>query len=133
MTGDFFVSFHSHIVIHLVRSKHREIRLHDQSQLGDTVLECYSCGSRNVFVLGFVPAKTDSVVVILCRQPCASQASVKDHEWADETHWRPVIHDQAFLTWIMDVRYKHKIPMAFLLCAQLSAGVLPQIKLMRCH
>ncbi len=32
------------------------------SPLGDSVLECYNCGCRNVFLLGFIPAKSESVV-----------------------------------------------------------------------
>lgn len=51
--------------------------LHKDGPLGETVLECYSCGSKNVFLLGFIPAKADSVVVLLCRQPCATQTSLK--------------------------------------------------------
>lgn len=50
-----------------MRAKHREVTLHGDGPLGETVLECYSCGTRNVFVLGFIPAKADSVVVLLCR------------------------------------------------------------------
>lgn len=57
----------SHIIHHLVRAKHREVTLHADGPLGETQLECYSCGTKNVFVLGFVPAKADSVVVLLCR------------------------------------------------------------------
>lgn len=57
----------SHIIHHLVRAKHREVTLHENGPLGSTVLECYSCGIRNVFLLGFIPAKADSVVVLLCR------------------------------------------------------------------
>ena len=57
----------SHIVNHLVRAKHKEVILHKESQLGDTVPECYNCGSKNVFMLGFIPAKSDTVVVLLCR------------------------------------------------------------------
>lgn len=57
----------SHIVNHLVRAKHHGVTLHADGPLGETVLECYSCGVRNVFVLGFIPAKADSVVVLLCR------------------------------------------------------------------
>ncbi|CAH7665932.1 RNA helicase-domain-containing protein [Phakopsora pachyrhizi] len=63
------VKFHStgsHIVNHLVRAKHKE-----------TTPECYNCGSKNVFTLGFIPAKSDTVVVLLCRQPCASTPSSK--------------------------------------------------------
>lgn len=57
----------SHIINHLVRSKHKEVSLHADSPLGETVLECYNCGCKNVFLLGFIPAKTESVVVLLCR------------------------------------------------------------------
>lgn len=60
-----------------MRAKHKEVTLHKDGPLGETVLECYSCGVRNVFVLGFIPAKADSVVVLLCRQPCAAQNSLK--------------------------------------------------------
>lgn len=59
--------FVSHIVNHLVRAKCKEVTLHKDGPLGETVLECYNCGCRNVFLLGFIPAKADSVVVLLCR------------------------------------------------------------------
>lgn len=61
------LSSHSHIINHLVRARHKEVALHRDGPLGDTVLECYNCGCRNVFLLGFIPAKADSVVVLLCR------------------------------------------------------------------
>lgn len=67
----------SHIVTHLVKSKHKEVTLHRDGPLGETTLECYSCGSKNVFLLGFIPAKADSVVVLLCRTPCAKESSLK--------------------------------------------------------
>ena len=57
----------SHIINHLVRAKHKEVTLHKDGPLGETQLECYNCGCRNVFLLGFIPAKADSVVVLLCR------------------------------------------------------------------
>ena len=71
----------SHIINHLVRAKHKEVTLHKDGPLGETILECYNCGCRNVFLLGFIPAKADSVVVLLCRQPCATQSSLKDMNW----------------------------------------------------
>ena len=92
----------SHIVNHLVRAKHKEVSLHKDGPLGETVLECYSCGVRNVFVLGFIPARSDSVVVLLCRQPCASQNSLKDLNW-DQDQWKPLIHDRSFLTWLVKI------------------------------
>ncbi|ORY31278.1 RNA helicase-domain-containing protein [Naematelia encephala] len=57
----------SHIVNHLVKAKHKEVVLHKESALGETIPECYNCGSKNVFMLGFIPAKSDTVVVLLCR------------------------------------------------------------------
>ena len=57
----------SHIITHLVRSKHKEVVLHSESPLGEVTLECYNCGCRNIFLLGFISAKSDSVVVLLCR------------------------------------------------------------------
>ncbi|KAH8237739.1 hypothetical protein KR038_010270 [Drosophila bunnanda] len=90
----------SHIINHLVRAKHREVTLHADGPLGETILECYSCGVRNVFVLGFIPAKADSVVVLLCRQPCAAQNSLKDMNW-DQEQWKPLIADRCFLPWLV--------------------------------
>uniref|UniRef100_A0AAG5D4A6 DNA helicase n=1 Tax=Anopheles atroparvus TaxID=41427 RepID=A0AAG5D4A6_ANOAO len=92
----------SHIVNHLVRAKHREVTLHADGPLGETVLECYSCAVRNVFVLGFIPAKSDSVVVLLCRQPCAAQNSIKDMNW-DQEQWKPLIADRCFLFWLVKI------------------------------
>jgi len=92
----------SHIVNHMVRAKHKEVTLHKDGPLGETVLECYSCGIRNVFVLGFIPAKADSVVVLLCRQPCAAQNSLKDMNW-DQEQWKPLIADRSFLSWLVKI------------------------------
>jgi len=72
----------SHIVHHLVKARHKQVTLHRDGPLGETLLECYQCGARNVFLLGFIPAKAESVVVLLCRQPCAApQAAAKDADW----------------------------------------------------
>lgn len=90
----------SHIVNHLVRARHKEVQLHPQSALGDTVLECYNCGTKNVFLLGFIPAKSDTVVVLLCRQPCAASTSSKDMSW-DISRWQPLIEDRSFLSWLV--------------------------------
>ena len=90
----------THIVNHLVRSRHKEVQLHPQSTLGDTILECYNCGTKNVFLLGFIPAKSDTVVVLLCRQPCASASSSKDMNW-DTSRWEPLISERAFLAWLV--------------------------------
>ncbi|MFH4979451.1 hypothetical protein AB6A40_006160, partial [Gnathostoma spinigerum] len=92
----------SHIVNHLVRSQHKEVSLHKEGCLGETILECYQCGSRNIFMLGFVPAKADAVVVVLCRTPCASQATLKDASWQVDK-WKPLISDKQLLSWLVKV------------------------------
>ena len=86
----------SHIITHLVLSKHNRISLHPDAELGDSTLECYNCGSKNIFVLGFVSAKQENVVVILCRLPCAQQ---KDSNW-DTQQWQSLIEDRQLLSWI---------------------------------
>ncbi|KAJ2867485.1 ATP-dependent RNA helicase [Coemansia aciculifera] len=91
----------SHIIWHLVRAHHKEVQLHPGSQLGETTLECYNCGGRNVFSLGFIPAKSDTVVVILCRG-CASAPSSKDVMW-DATQWQPLIHERQLINWLVRV------------------------------
>ncbi len=68
--------------------------------MGDTVLECYNCGTKNAFLLGFIPAKSDTVVVLLCRQPCAASSSNKDMNW-DTSRWEPLIEERAFLSWLV--------------------------------
>lgn len=88
----------SHIVNHLVRAKHKEVILHAESPLGETIPECYNCGSKNVFMLGFIPAKSDTVVVLLCRQPCAAVS--KDISW-NVSLWAPLIDDRSFLSWLV--------------------------------
>lgn len=66
------------------------------------------CGSRNVFLLGFVPAKAESVVVLLCRYPCASQSGKvkilpnEEVNW-DPTQWEPLIQGRQLLSWLVKV------------------------------
>lgn len=97
----------SHIIQHLVRSKNKEVSLHPESPLGETVLECYNCGCRNAFLLGFIPAKQDSVVVLLCRDPCLQMNALKDMSW-DMSQWLPVIEDRSFLPWLVKVPSEHE-------------------------
>jgi regulator of nonsense transcripts 1 len=93
----------SHIVMHLVRSRSREVRLHSDSPLGgDSILECYACSSTNVFLLGFVPAQGDSVVMLLCREPCLHQKGLDDLKW-DVSAWQPLIVERQFLPWVVAV------------------------------
>lgn len=92
----------SHIINHLVRAKCKEVALHKDGPLGDTDLECYNCGCRNIFLLGYIPAKADSVVILLCRQPCANQVLIKEASW-DLSKWEPLIQNRQFLSWLVRV------------------------------
>ena len=61
-------------------------------------------------MLGFIPAKSDTVVVLLCRQPCAALqggtssalGNNKDLVW-DTSQWSPLIEDRQFLSWLVKV------------------------------
>lgn len=102
----------SHIVTHLMRSRSREVRLHKDSPLGgESVLECYACSSTNVFLLGFVPAQGDSVVMLLCREPCLHQKGLDDLKW-DVSAWQPLIVDRQFLSWVVAVPSKRDVSRA---------------------
>ncbi|KAI6223741.1 Regulator of nonsense transcripts 1 [Aphelenchoides fujianensis] len=53
----------------------------------------------NIFLLGFLKAKTDSVVVMLCRMPCA-QAAQKGGNWEAE-EWKPLIAERQLVSWVL--------------------------------
>lgn len=89
----------AHIITHLVLSKHNCVSLHADSDFGDTVLECYNCGNKNVFVLGFVSAKDEHIIVILCRLPCAQ---TKDSRW-DTNEWTSLIDQRQLLSWVATI------------------------------
>ena len=50
--------------------------------------------------MGFIPAKADTVVVILCRTTCVG--SSKDSEW-DMSQWLPLIEDKTILNWLVQI------------------------------
>ena len=93
----------AHILHHMIRSKHKEISLHPEGLLGaETVLECFVCGGKNIFVLGFVSSRTDSVVILLCRDPCVNIGARDgcDGGW-DPSSWLPLIEDRQLLPWLV--------------------------------
>jgi len=89
-------------IFHLVKSKCKEVQLHADSALGDTVLECYVTGNRNVFSLGFVPLRSDNTVVVLSRtvQPGAPELRHLD---VDLGLWEAIIADRQFVPWLVQV------------------------------
>ena len=113
-------------VYHLVRTRSHEVRLHEDSPLGDMVLECYLTGNRNVFTLGFAPCRNDDAVVLLARDaamavsapknPGKDGASGRERDRFDQRlaaqlrelnldldQWQPLVAEKRFLTWLVNV------------------------------
>ncbi|GIQ85796.1 hypothetical protein KIPB_007527, partial [Kipferlia bialata] len=88
----------SHIVEHLVRARHHEIKLLPTAPIGDTSLECYRCGTKNIFQMGFAPARLHQWVVFLCRDRCLPETHNAE-EW-DSARWKPLIHERCLLPWL---------------------------------
>lgn len=42
------------------------------------------------------------LILCPCRQPCASQSSLKDINW-DSSQWQPLIQDRCFLSWLVKI------------------------------
>lgn len=51
---------------------------------------------------GGMRAVTDGPIHCPCRQPCASQSSLKDINW-DSSQWQPLIQDRCFLSWLVKI------------------------------
>ena len=92
----------AHIVQHLVMSGKKSVSLHPLGPLGDTILECYACGGKNVFTLGCVPALTTQIMALLCRECSPNNGSLTDLDW-DPSQWKPIIQDKAFVDWLAAV------------------------------
>ena len=92
----------SHILWHMVKANHKEIQVHPESPLKDSPLECYLCGSKNMFLLGYISAKTEACIILLCREPCLSNISQKDDQsHLDTTNWLPLIENKAIQPWLV--------------------------------
>ena len=79
----------------MVKANHKEIMVHPESPLKDSPLECYLCGSKNMFLLGFISAKTQACIILLCREPCLNQISQKDENHFDTSNWQPLIENKS--------------------------------------
>lgn len=89
------------IVYHLIRSKHKVVTLHKDSPLGEMTLECYLTGTKNVFQLGFIPAKDDNTVVLLSRDVANNKSASALGMDLDLWRWEPLIQDRVFLSWLV--------------------------------
>ncbi|KAK2954668.1 putative Regulator of nonsense transcripts 1 like protein [Blattamonas nauphoetae] len=84
----------SHILIHLVRSKHKQLGFHPESQFTDTPIECYNCHGTNAFNIGYVFSNQEEMIMLVCRDPCVT--TTKDSQW-DLSHWEPIISERAIV------------------------------------
>lgn len=92
----------SHIIAHLVKARHKSVMMHNETTFGETSIECYVCSSKTVFLLGFVPSRSENTLIFLCREPCALRNMISDKEW-DLEAWKPLIEEKRFLPWIVSV------------------------------
>jgi regulator of nonsense transcripts 1 len=51
-------------------------------------------------MMGYITAKADSVVVMLCRIPCAQQAAQKSNNWQAED-WKPLVDEKQIVPWLV--------------------------------
>jgi regulator of nonsense transcripts 1 len=85
----------------MVKANHKEVVVHPESELKESPLECYLCGSKNLFLLGFISAKTEWCIILLCREPCLSQIQQKDSNF-DTSNWQPLIENKAIQQWLVN-------------------------------
>ena len=97
------------LIYHLVRSRNKEVRLHESSPLGDMLLECYVTGATNVFNLGFIPCKDENVVVLATRDAAQSNPAALKELNLDISLWEPLIQDKVFLPWLVQVPEESEI------------------------
>ncbi|GMT02362.1 hypothetical protein PENTCL1PPCAC_30502, partial [Pristionchus entomophagus] len=72
------------------------------NELGETQLECFQCGARNVFSWDSSPPRAYYVMVVLCRQPCAQQESQMGGNWVCDD-WTPLVQEKALLSWFRTI------------------------------
>ncbi len=102
----------SHLVVHLVRAKHRQVRLHKDSSLGHLVFECLFCRKRNVFTLGFAPHWEDkrTDVIMCCRDySCLSQEYISNHG-LKVSEWEPIIKEKRFVDFLLQSKPPGQTP-----------------------
>jgi regulator of nonsense transcripts 1 len=72
----------------------------EKSAVGEMVLECYNCSSKNIFLLGFLESKEGDSGFILCREPCLTSCKIEEEKF-DKSQWTPLINDKKILEWIV--------------------------------
>lgn len=90
----------SHIVFHFTKSRHKELHVGKDSLIGELNLECYHCSGKNIFLLGYLEAKEDDAVFILCREPCLTSCKLDETKF-EKSNWNPLIKDKSLVDWIV--------------------------------
>ena len=90
----------SHILFHLTKSKHKEIYISEDSEVGEMVMQCYNCSCKNIFLLGYLEHINGENVIIICREPCLTMGKFENNEY-DKSKWVPLIKDKMILDWII--------------------------------
>jgi regulator of nonsense transcripts 1 len=67
-------------------------------------------------LLGFISTKTESVVVLLCRD-CATGQVTKETNW-DLGSWMPLVEDRSFLTWLVKAPSEKEAAAVFQITSQ---------------
>jgi len=80
--GGFLDGGGSHAVLHLRKSKHKQIELNSKNPFYNTPIKCSVCDNDNIFILGFANDKE-----ILCRDVC----NYRKHQSFD--YFSPLIED----------------------------------------
>ncbi|KAH0795449.1 Regulator of nonsense transcripts 1 [Histomonas meleagridis] len=75
----------SHIVHHLKTMKYDQIVLPESNKFRNIPLQCFVCGSTNIFNLGFLFTKDRKQIYISCRHPCRFDSTLTERNVDTET------------------------------------------------
>eukprot|EP00834_Sanchytrium_tribonematis_P007907 NODE_802_length_3815_cov_0.343649.p1 type:complete len:399 gc:universal NODE_802_length_3815_cov_0.343649:1885-689(-) len=89
----------SHFVYHCIKAKHSECELPTSHPLGPLDIDCYTCKTRNIFILGCIPAQSNETMIIVCRD-CNNENKVSS-EWNTEM-WQSLIVDKIIQQWLVE-------------------------------
>ena len=72
--------------------------------MGDSTIECYNCGSANVFDIGSLPTQGQDVVVLLCVIDCLGETEeLKKQGWKLIGGVRSWLQDKEFVEWLLKI------------------------------
>lgn len=92
-------SMHSHIIHHLVKSRHMEIELPPENQYSQIPMSCYLCHSTNIFRLSFVQSEKTGKYFVLCRECCNDPQL---HLYSlDITHRQQIVQQTGIIEWLV--------------------------------